>query len=32
MNEHINFDFGRTNRTGIPEVIYAEGKEKTNSP
>ncbi len=28
MNEHINFDFGRTNRTGIPEVIYAEGKEE----
>lgn len=29
MNEHINFDFARTNRTGIPEVIYAEGKEES---
>ena len=30
MSEHVNFDFSRMARTGIPEVIYAEGKEKAS--
>ncbi len=29
MNEHINFDYARATRTGIPEVIYAEGKDES---